>query len=123
MGCGPRVQIWFPHAAHLLEEKGLLWGNSKELTRLRSCLQTLVNKKLKLVNMIQVMLVRQILPCQRRAVNLWEFVPTEHRTLQRLYDMTHKSAWKELFKASEVPPPISEDSGLHVARAPCPVSS
>ena len=57
------------------KEKGLLWGDSEELTGLQSCLQTLVNKKLKLVNMIQVMLVRRILPCQRRAFNLWEFDP------------------------------------------------
>ena len=81
------------------------------------------DKNIKLVNMIQVMLIRRILPCQRRAVNLWEFVPTEHRTLQRLYGMTHKGAWKELFKASEVPPLTSEDRGLHAAWAPRPVSS
>ena len=35
----------------------------------------MVNKKLKLVNMVQVMLIRQILPCQQRAFNLWEFDP------------------------------------------------
>ena len=57
------------------KEKGLLWGSSEELTGLQSCLQTLVNKKLKLVNVIQVMLVRRILPCQQRAFNLWEFDP------------------------------------------------
>ena len=57
------------------KEKGLLWGSSEELTGLLSCLQTLVNKKLKLVNVIQVMLVRRILPCQQRAFNLWEFDP------------------------------------------------
>lgn len=69
------------------------------------------DKNIKLVNVIQVMLVRQILPCQRRAFNLWEFVPAEHQTLQRLYRMKHKNTWKALFKASEVRPPISEDRG------------
>mgnify|MGYP000950010713 CR=1 FL=1 len=69
------------------------------------------------------MLVFRILPCQRRAFNLWEFVPAEHQTLRKLYDMTHKGAWKVLFKASEVPPPTSEDRGLHAARAPSQVSS
>ena len=52
------------------------------------------DKNNKLVNMIQVMLIRLILPCQRRAFNLWEFVPAEHQTLQRLYGMKHKKAWK-----------------------------
>ena len=69
------------------------------------------------------MLIRLILPCQRRAFNLWEFVPAEHQTLQRLYNMKHKNAWKALFKASEVPPPIFEDRGLHAARRPIQVSS
>ena len=81
------------------------------------------DKNIKLVNVIQVMLVRRILPCQRRAFNLWEFVPAKHRTLQRLYGMKHKNAWKALFKATEVPPLISEDRGLHVARHPIQVSS
>ena len=81
------------------------------------------DKNIKLVNMIQVMLIRRILPCQRRAFNLWEFVPAELRTLQRLYGMKHKNAWKALFKASEVPPLISEERGLHAARHPTQVSS
>ena len=44
------------------------------------------------------MLVRRILPCQRRAFNLWEFVPVEHQMLQRLYGMKHKNTWKALFE-------------------------
>ena len=104
------------------ERKGLSWGDSTELTGLQSCNKSMKDKNIKLVNMIQVMLVRRILPCQRRAVNLWEFIPTEHQTLQKLYDMTHKGAWKVLFKASEVPPPTSEDRGLHAARPPSQVS-
>ena len=105
------------------EKKGLSWGDSTELTRLQTCIKSMKDKNIKLVNVIQVMLVHRILPRQRRAVNLWEFVPAEHQTLRKLYDMTHKGAWKELFKASEVPPPTSEDRRLHTARAPRPVSS
>ena len=81
------------------------------------------DKNIKLVNVIQVMLIHRILPCQRRAFNLWEFVPAEHRTLQRLYGMKHKNAWKALFKATEIPPPTSEDRGLHATRLPHPVSA
>ena len=43
-----------------------------------------MDKKIKLVNMVQVMLVRRILPGQRRAFNLWEFVPGVHQTLREL---------------------------------------
>ena len=82
------------------EQKGLLWGESAELTGLITCVKGMKDKNIKLVNVIQVMPSRLILPCQRRAFNLWEFVPVEHRRLQRLYGMKHKNAWKALFKAT-----------------------
>ena len=62
------------------KETGLSWGKKGELTGLQTCVQTLVDKKLKLVNVVQVMLIRLILPCQQRAFNLWEFDPARHQT-------------------------------------------
>ena len=38
----------------------------------------MVNQKLKLVNVVQVMLFCRILPFQRRDFNLWEFDPAQH---------------------------------------------
>ena len=46
------------------KEKGLSWGSLGELTGLQACIQKLVDKKLKLVNIVQVMLIHRILPCQ-----------------------------------------------------------
>ena len=60
------------------EKKGLAWGEPTELTGLQTCLKSMKDKNIKLANVIQVMLIRRILPCQRRAFNLWEFVPAEH---------------------------------------------
>ena len=60
------------------KEKGLSWGSSVELDGLQKCIRNMTSKKLKLVNIVQVMLIRRILPCQRRVFNLWEFVLTEH---------------------------------------------
>jgi hypothetical protein len=94
------------------KEKGLLWGSSEELTGLQSCLQTLVNKKLKLVNAIQVMLIRWILPCQQRDFNLWEFDPAQHQTLSRLFVTTYEEAWRVLFKGTEAPASATEDRGF-----------
>ena len=82
----------------------------------------MVNKKLKLVNVVQVMLIRRILPCQQRAFNLWEFDPAQHRTLNRLFDTTHEDAWKVLFKSAKVPPPTTEDRGFCVKRQASVVS-
>ena len=82
----------------------------------------MITKKIKLVNVVQVMLFRRILPCQRRAFNLWEFDAAQHQTLQELFDTTHEDVWKVLFKATEVPPPIAEDRGLITKRPANPVS-
>ena len=49
-----------------------------------------MSKKINLVNMVQVMLFHRILPCQRRAFNLWEFDLDKHQTLRELYDTTRK---------------------------------
>ena len=50
----------------------------------------MISKKIKIVNMVQVMLFCRILPCQRWAFNMWEFNPAEHQPLQELFDMMHK---------------------------------
>ena len=81
-----------------------------------------MNKKVKLVNVIQAMLFRRILPCQQRAFNLWEFDPAQHQYLNRLFDTTHEDAWKVLFKGAEAPPPTTEDRGLCVKRQASAVS-
>ena len=104
------------------KEKGLSWGSSKELTGLQTCIQNMVDKKLKLVNIVQVMLIRRILPCQQREFTLWEFNPAHHRTLNRLFDTTHEDAWRVLSKSAKVPPPITEDHGFSTKRQASAVS-
>ena len=58
----------------------------------------MISKKIKLINVVQVMLLHRILPCQRRVCNHWEFDPAEHQALQELFGMTHEDVWKVLFK-------------------------
>ena len=89
-----------------------MWGDKEEVTGLQKCLQSLVNKQLKLVNVVQVMLVRRILPCQERDFNLWEFNPAQHRTLSRLFDTTYEDVWRGLTKGTEAPTSASEDRGF-----------
>ena len=101
---------------------GLSWGNSAEVTRLQTCIKDLIGRKVKLVTVVQVMLFRRILPCQRRAFNLWEFDPVQHQTLSRLFNTMHKDAWKVLFKSSEVSPPVTEDRGFCTERQASAVS-
>ena len=86
------------------------------MTRLQTCVQNLLDKKVKLVNVFQVMLFRRILPCQQQAFNLWEFDPAQHQTLRELFDMTHKDVWKVLFKGAEAPASTTEDRGFSSQR-------
>ena len=98
------------------KKTGLSWGKKGELTGLQTCVQTLVDKNLKLVNVVQVMLIRRILPCQQRAFNLWEFDPAQHRTLSRLFDTTYEDVWRGLTKGAEAPTSASEDRGFSSQR-------
>ena len=81
-----------------------------------------MGEKLKLVNVVQVMLIRLILPCQQRAFNLWEFNPAQHRTLSRLFNTTYEDAWKVLFKGAEAPASAIEDRGFSSQRQASEVS-
>ena len=100
----------------VLHHRAVSWGDSEELTGLQACVQKLVNKKLKLVNVVQVMLIRRILPCQQRAFKLWEFDLTQHQTLSKLFDTTYEDAWKVLFKGAEAPASATEDHGFSSQR-------
>ena len=99
-----------------------MWGNSAEVTGLQTCIKDLIGRKVKLVTVVQVMLFRRILPCQRRAFNLWEFDPAQHQTLSRLFDTKNEDACKVLFKSSEVSPPVTEDRGFCAKRQDSAVS-
>ena len=75
-----------------------------------------MDKKLKLVNVVQVMLIRQILPCQRWGFNMWEFDPAQHQTLKGLFDTMYEDVWKVLFKGVEAPASATEDRGFSLER-------
>ena len=75
-----------------------------------------MNKKLRLVNVVQVMLIRRILPCQQRAFKLWEFDPAQHQALSGLFDTTYEGAWRVLFKGAEAPTSATEDRGFCLQR-------
>ena len=74
----------------------------------------MVTKSVKLVDVIQVMLVRRILLFQCRSRPLWEFNPKKHRTLVRLFETTHEGAWKLLFKGNKEPLATDSDRGHDV---------
>ena len=94
-----------------------------ELDGLQKCIRNMARKKLKLVNIVQVMLFCRILPCQQRDFNLWEFDPARHQTLSEPFDTMHKDVWRVLFKGAEVPPSLTKDRGLSAKRRAHSISS
>ena len=62
-------------------EKGLDWSSSDKLTALQTRIRSMVDKNIELFNVIQVMLVHRILPCQSRTCHLWDYDPAKHQTL------------------------------------------
>lgn len=101
--------------------KGLNWSSSDELSLLQTRVQSVVDKDIKLVDVVQVMLVRLVLPCQRRACTLWEFDPTKHQTLREFYDSSHEDIWKVLFKSGKSCPDSAEDRGYQLSHSASPV--
>ena len=69
------------------------------------------------------MLFRRILPCQRRAFDLWEFDSAKNHTLRELYDTTHEDVWRVFLKGTEMPPSLTEDRGLSAKHRAHSVSS
>ena len=58
----PEFRSGVPMRLTSWQEKGLTWGSSNEITGLQTCVHNMITKKIKLVNVIQVMLIRRILP-------------------------------------------------------------
>ena len=92
--------------------KGLGWGSVDEVQTLQSRIWSHTEKGIDLVNVIQIMLVRRILPCQRRPLHMWEFNPEGRRTLQHFFGATHEGMWKLYFREREQWPDTTEDVGL-----------
>ena len=86
-------------------------------------IRRMVDKNVKIFNVIQVMLARRIVPCQSRTCHLWEFDPAKHQTLQQFFGTTHKDIWKVLFKANKTWPKTTEDHGHDLAHPASSVSS
>ena len=84
---------------------------------LQSRIRDLFNGDFSLVVVIQVMLVRQVQPCKRRPLRLWEFNPEGLRVIQDFLGLTHEEMYKSFFGPQVECPEITEDVGLSSNRA------
>ena len=73
--------------------------------------------------MVQVMLIRRLLPCKRRPLRLWEFNPEGPRALQHFMGLTPMEMYKLFFGSQETHPELTEDASLSCNRPDTQVSN
>ena len=90
---------------------------------LQSRIRDLFEGDFNLAVVIQVMLVRQVQPCKRRPLRLWEFNPEGPRVILNFLGLTHEDMYKSFFGSQEARPELTEDAGLSCNRPDTQASS
>jgi hypothetical protein len=102
-------------------KKGLDWGSAVEVKSLQKRISSMIEAKIELVNVIQVMLHRRLLPCQHRASPMWAHRLEDPATVSQFFRTTHEKLWKVLFKPQKSWPAEEEDTGLDAETPPTKV--
>ena len=76
---------------------GLDWGPANDVPTLQSRIRDLLERDVSLIKVIQVMLVRRVLPCKRRPLRMWEFNLEGPRTIQHFFGMTLEGMYRLFF--------------------------
>ena len=103
--------------------KGLDWGPVNDVLTLQSRIRDLLKRDVSLVKVMQVMLVRRVLPCQCRSLRMWEFNPEGPRTIQQFFGMTLEGMYGLFFRSRIKCPDTTEDAGLNCNRPDTQVSN
>ena len=98
-------------------------GAVKRRALLQGRIRDLQAREIDLVVVMQVMLIRRLLPYKRRPLRLWEFNPEGPRILQHFMGTTPAEMYKLFFRSQEVYPELTEDTGLSCNRPDTQVSS
>ena len=106
-----------------MDQQGLSWGPAKDVPVLQSRIRDLFEGDFSLVMVVQVMLVRQVQPCKRRPLRLWEFNPEGPHAIQNFLGLTHEEMYKSFFGPQIECPDTSEDMGLSSNRTAAQVSN
>ena len=103
--------------------KGLDWGPVSDMLTLQSRIRDLLKRDVSLVKVMQVMLVRRVLPCQRRSLRMWNFNPEGPQTIQHFFGLTLEGMYRLFFGSRIKCPDTTEDAGLNCNRPDTQVSN
>ena len=99
------------------------WGSTSDVPTLQSRIRELLERDINLVSIIQVMLILQMLSCQRRPLRMWEFNPEGPRTILHFFSLTLEGMCKLFFGPQVECPDTTEDAGLSYNRLDTQVSN
>ena len=102
---------------------GLNWGPAGDVPVLQNRIRELLERDINLVSIMQVMLIRRILPCQRRPLRMWEFNPEGPRTVKNFFVLKLEGMCKLFFGQKVECPDTTKDAGLSYNRLDTQVSS
>ena len=123
MGSRPCLSLRPPPQLTSWINKGLDWGPVNDVPILQSRIRDLLERDVSLVKVMQVMLVRRVLPCQRRPLRMWEFNPEGPRTIQHFFGVTLEEMYRLFFGSQIKCPDTTEDAGLNCSRPDTQVSN
>ena len=98
-------------------------GPPKDVPLLQDRIRGLQEREINLDAVVQVMLIRRLLPCKRRPLVLWEFNLEGPRAFQHFMGLTPAEMYKLFFGSQETRPELTEDAGLSCNRPDTQVSS
>ena len=102
---------------------GRNYGPACDVPELQNRIWELIERDINLVSIIQVMLIRRMLPCKRRPLRMWEFNPEGPRTILHFFGMTLEGMCKLFFGPQVECPDTIEDAGLSCNRRDTQVSN
>ena len=123
MGSCPRLPFGPPPQLASWLNKGLDWGPANDVPTFKSRIRDLLKRDVSLVKVMQVMLVRRVLPCQRRSLRMWDFNREGPQTIQQFFGVTLEEMYGSFFGSRIKCPYTTEDAGLNCNRPDTQVSN
>ena len=88
------------------------WGSASDVPILQSRIRELLERDINLVSIIQLMLIRRMLPCKVRPLRMWEFNVEGPWTILHFFGLTLEGMCKLFFGPQVKCPDTTEDAGL-----------
>ena len=88
------------------------------MAQLQKRIGKMIERGVKMPDVIQIMLGRRILPCQVRASPMWAHKSEDLETVRHFFCASHAQLWRALFEPQKDWPAEEEDIGLDAANPP-----